>query len=194
MNYSKIITWLLLIGIIVFVLIAPKYCSAGKTKTDTFETVVHDTIWNIKKEKSPVYIPGKTQYLPGNIIYIPVDTNAILTDYYAKRIYHDTIFIDSFGFVAIHDTISKNRIAARQNEKDYKIPVLTKTITREIHHYDIYRKVYGGFLVDIAALGGQGIITYETKKNRSFHVGIGVTLNGGPSFVGGMSVPIWKSK
>ena len=85
MTYSKTITWLLLIGIIVFVLFAPKYCSTAKTKTDTFETIIHDTSWSIKKEKSVVYTPGEIQYLPGDIIYIPVDTNAILADYYAKQ-------------------------------------------------------------------------------------------------------------
>lgn len=196
MNWKK--TLLVIIGtIIIFIIMSPKYCSSGSgKKSDTFIDTVHDTSWNVRIEKTPFYIPGPTQFLPGEIKWRdrPIDTLALLKDYFAKVIYHDTVWIDSFGFVSFHDTITKNRIAARQKEKNYKIPTITKTITKEIHHYHKQeRQLNGGFLADPVLLRATGLISYEDRKDRIFHAGLSASPQG-PSIVGGVSWPIKKKK
>lgn len=179
----------LLIGIL-FALMGPKYCCGGKSKSDTFLKVTHDTTWDTTNIVSPVYIPGETIYIPGITIIEPVDTAKILADYFAKRIYNDTIIMDSLGYIAIRDTISKNRIAARQHTKNYRIPKVTTTIEKTIHHYEVaQRKLYGGFLVDVTNIGAYGTLSYENKKNQVFHFGIGANPTSGLGVLGGIS---WK--
>lgn len=196
MDFKK--TLLLVVGaVIIFMIMSPKYCSSGGgRKSDTFIDTLHDTTWNTKIEKTPFYIPGPTQYLPGEVFWRdkPIDTMALLKDYFAKVVYHDTVWIDSFGFVAFHDTISKNRIKARQKEKNYSIPSITKTINKEIHHYHSQeRQLNGGFLADPVLLRATALISYEDKKDRIFHAGVSASPQG-PSIIGGVSWPIKKKK
>lgn len=196
MNFKK--TLLIVIGaIIIFLIMSPKYCSSrGGKKSDTFIDTLHDTTWNTRIEKTPFYIPGPTQYLPGEIQWKdrPIDTLSLMRDYFARVVYHDTVIIDSFGFVAFHDTIYKNRIAARQKEKNYSIPTVTKTITKEIHHYYVQsRQLNGGVLIDPVLLRATGLLSYEDKKDRIFHAGLSASPQG-PSIVGGISWPIKKKK
>jgi len=185
------------LALLIFWAMSTKYCSSnGGKKSDTFIDTLHDTTWNTRIEKTPFYIPGPTQYLPGEVLWRdkPIDTMSLLKDYFARVVYHDTVIIDSFGFVAFHDTIQKNRIAARQKEKNYSIPVITKTITKEIHHYYVQQRQFnGGVLIDPVQLRATGLISYEDKKDRIFHAGLSASPQG-PSIVGGISWPISKKK
>lgn len=66
---------------------------------------------------SLIYTPGKagtldTIWAPPEVIIDPVDTAAILKDYYAARIYSDTQRLTR-GQVVIDDTVSRNRITGR---------------------------------------------------------------------------------
>jgi hypothetical protein len=191
---KKISQVVLLVGIIILILLLPKNCSSSKIKTDTVITVKTDTAWNIRTVKSRIYIPGETQFLPGTTTYLPIDTAALLADYLGTRIYHDTVIIDSFGFVAVHDSISKNKIKSRQNEKNYKIPVITKEVTKEIQITKLNKKVFGGILLDPVTFGGFGMITYKNESDKLYHIGAGASIKGGFSVMGGVSVPLWQSK
>jgi hypothetical protein len=183
------------IGLIILIILAfskIKNCSTGdKSKTDTIITVKYDTTWKTKIEKTPVYTPGPTQILPGDTQYLPVDTAAILKNFYSKVYYNDTLLIDSFGYVAYHDMVTENKIAKRQKESNYKIPVVTKTVEKEIHHYYKQpRQFNAGFLVDPLKLRLSGLVSYEDKKDHIFHLGV-TTSQQGSSIIGGMS---WKIK
>ena len=183
------IVLILVLGIIIS-MIGPKYCSKGLSKSDTFIQVTHDTTWDTTNITSPVYIPGKIIYISGPTITEHVDTAKILADYFAKRFYSDTIKIDSLGYIAIQDTINKNKITSRQHTKNYRIPKITTTIEKTIHHYEVAQhKLYGGFLVDITNIGGYGTLSYENKKNTVFHFGVGANSTSGMGFLGGIS---WK--
>jgi hypothetical protein len=59
---------------------------------------VHDTLW-----------------LPDSLGYelIPIDTNQILRNYYAKVAYKDTLLNDSSALIVVNDTLNKNRIYSR---------------------------------------------------------------------------------
>jgi hypothetical protein len=80
--------------------------------------VIHRTIDTqyIPKTKT-VYKPGETIYVEKPIyIDVPsdVDTGAILKDYYAKRVYKDSIKLeDSLGTITLIDTIQENKIKGR---------------------------------------------------------------------------------
>jgi hypothetical protein len=187
---NKVLIVLILVLGIVLSMIGPKYCSGGHSKSDTFLQITHDTTWDTTNIISPVYIPGETVYIPGITIIEHVDTAKILADYFAKRVYSDTIRMDSLGYIAVQDTVFKNKIAGRQHTKNYRIPKITTTIEKTIHHYEVaQRKLYGGVLVDVTNIGGYGILSYENKKNTVFHFGAGVSSTSGMGFLGGIS---WK--
>lgn len=186
----KPIYYIGLIILFIFFILKVKNCSS-KSKTDTIINVKYDTTWKIKIEKTPVYTPGPIKILPGDTHYLPVDTLAILKDYYKKVYYNDTLFIDSFGYIVYHDLVTENKIAKRQKELNYKIPVLTKTIEKEInHYYNQSRQINAGFLMDPLKLRLSGLISYEDKKDHIFHLGITASQQGS-SIIGGMS---WKIK
>jgi len=189
MNKKFQVILILIIGLLL-ALIGPKYCTSGVPKSDTFLKITHDTTWDTTNIVSKVYIPGETVYIPGITIIEHVDTAKILADYFAKLIYFDTIRMDSLGYIAIRDTITKNKLAARQHTKNYRIPKITTTIEKTINHYEVaQRKLYGGFLVDITNIGGYGTLSYENKKNTVFHFGVGANSTSGMGFLGGIS---WK--
>ena len=187
---KKIQIILIIVLGIILALIGPKYCTSGVPKSDTFLSVTHDTTWDTTNVISPVYIPGEIIYIPGPTITEHVDTAKILADYFAKRVYSDTIKMDSLGYIAIQDTVNKNKLIARQHTKNYRIPKVTTTIEKTIHHYEVaQRKLYGGVLVDITNIGGYGTLSYENKKNTVFHFGVGANSTSGMGFLGGIS---WK--
>jgi hypothetical protein len=187
---KKIQIILIIVLGIVLALIGPKYCTSGIPKSDTFLKITHDTTWDTTNTVSKVYIPGEIIYIPGITIIEHVDTAKILADYFAKRVYSDTIKMDSLGYIAIQDTVNKNKLIARQHTKNYRIPKITTTIEKTIHHYEVaQRKLYGGVLVDVTNIGGYGVISYENKKSQVFHFGVGASSTSGMGFLGGIS---WK--
>jgi hypothetical protein len=74
------------------------------------------------------------------VVYVPmnVDTAAILADYFSKIYYSDTTKT-KYGNVIIKDTVTQNRIAARQVITDFKIPevTITKTISPKRKQWSI---------------------------------------------------------
>jgi hypothetical protein len=178
--------------LIILVFMNLKNCnSSGTKKSDTIITIKYDTTWKTKIEKTPVYTPGPTKILPGDTTYLTVDTAAILKDFYSKVYYNDTLKIDSFGFVAYHDVVTENKIASRQKESNYKIPTITKTVEKEIHHYyNQPRQLNAGFLIDPIRFRVSGLVSYENKKDHIFHLGV-TTSQQGSSIIGGMT---WKIK
>ena len=56
-----------------------------------------------------------------------VDTANLILDYFYKRVYNDTIKLDSLGFLVIKDTIQTNRILSRRviRNINFKVKPLT---------------------------------------------------------------------
>lgn len=69
-------------------------------------------------------------------IWMPIDTMAILHDYFAKRFYGDTIDI-KYGKLYLWDTVSKNRITGTGWRLEQNIPevTITKTPPKKIKGY-----------------------------------------------------------
>jgi hypothetical protein len=76
------------------------------TKTDTIP--LYDTIW----------MPGDTQF-----VIMPVDTLAILKDYFAQVVYKDTVKNDSSALIVLNETVTKNRIKMREVIFQNKRPI-----------------------------------------------------------------------
>ena len=78
----------------------------------TSDTIKGDSIpYEVIREKPvPMYIDTGQDYY----WYYPVDTLAILKDYFAKVVYLDTLKDDSSAFIAILDCVSQNRLQSRK--------------------------------------------------------------------------------
>lgn len=113
---------------------------SGEPKTET--VIKHDTVWIVKKDtvvkqvKMVKVLPGDTIYLK-DTKYIP-DTNyaklkiqfqTLVKEHINRKIYWDSIKIDNFGYVYVQDTVRLNALGKRIYKYDYKIPVVTTTVT-----------------------------------------------------------------
>jgi hypothetical protein len=157
---KSVIITLLIAVLIFFIFDKSKYIGDKPiivTKVDTVYS--KDTIVKIKKGK---YIPFEIYRVLEDTIY---DTIQVLSDYYATRVYKDTITQDSSKFY-IQDSISQNKILNRafKAEIAYKTIYQTNTITKPERN-----AIYLGFLSDLRAfdnkLGlGVGLGYYSPKK------------------------------
>jgi hypothetical protein len=146
---------------------------------DTVTTVEYkyDTI----NTKSEVYIPKWKDRVVVDVdsIFItqkePIDTMSLLRDYYAKYYYEDTIDVDTFGYIVMKDTVSKNKIEARQYVSNILIP--TKIVTNNILVNK--REIYLGTGItgnkNFMVLNGEMLV--RTKKRKAYGVGIGLDNN-----------------
>ena len=140
-----------------------------------------DTI-NIKHD-SLIYRKGKnirkdTTIYDTIAVTTPIDTMAILKEYFAKNIYKDTIKIQD-GTIAITDTISKNAIFGRSVNAS-----ITHKIIKEVREiripYQPKSELYiGGNATTKGALGAgliyktpyKGQIQLNINTNKEFQIG-----------------------
>jgi hypothetical protein len=130
-----------------------------KVVTKKGEDIYHETI--VEKE---VQIPAV------------VDTMALLKDYYSKVLYKDVLVLpDSLGTVAVTDTISQNKILGRTFDAKVKQRTIKETtIVKELPKTKVFYGFEGGFnKQDVVSHIGAGVIL-NTKKDKLFHLGVGV--------------------
>lgn len=75
------------------------------------------TFYNTDTIKEKVYLPYRYDtiiYETDTIEILYVDTANLILDYFYKRVYQDTISLDTLGFLVIKDTIHNNRILSRR--------------------------------------------------------------------------------
>lgn len=143
--------------------------------------VRYDTVQTIKE----TYIPKwKTKYVVEiDTFSTPIDTIAILKNYYAKYFYSDTLKIDTLGYAIINDTITQNTILARDIRTNILIP--TTTITKEIYlnKNEFYWGVgLQGRSDQLNYLGGE--LLFKSKKKNVYGFGLGVNQNFQPVLSG----------
>ena len=110
------------------------------------------------------------------IIPAIVDTQALLQDYFAKNIYKDTLQLpDSLGIVSLIDTITQNKILGRTFNASVKQRVIKETtIVKELPKTKLFYGFEGGFnKADVVSHLGFGVLV-NTKKDKMFHLGLGV--------------------
>jgi hypothetical protein len=112
-------------------------------------------------------------------IPINVDTLQIIKDYFAKNVYKDTLQLpDSLGFVAIQDTISKNKVEARKYTANVKQRTIKETlIVKELPKNHIYYGLNMSLNKPdfVNSIGGS--LMLQTKTNKIYTLGIGVSSN-----------------
>jgi hypothetical protein len=189
----------LIIAILALVILYQEGCFGKKKEGDTlringkdYEVIKHeiDTFYETKTQT--VYRKGKditheveiVKEIPAN-----VDTASILKDYYARVFYNDTFKLkDTLGYIAINDTISKNRIVGRNFYSSINIPTIKETLYLK----EISNNWFIGPSVQLGSpfsLGGD--LHLKSKKDMLFGVGMGINSNISPYFRGSVS---WKIK
>jgi len=172
--------------IILFNLI--KGCGGKKEEKPTDTVKINGKKYDVIKKEIDTFYVEKTKIVkkPGKDIYhdttiyvsIPqdVDTAKILSQYYAKNVYKDTLKLDdSLGFVSVIDTIKENTIHFRT----FTAKVREKIIEQKIYLKELpKRQLYFGFegTFDRAEMFrgvGTGVI-YKTKSDKIYKANIGV--------------------
>jgi len=167
----------LLLVVLVVIIFLMRGCSG--TPASTEPRVERDTIIEyvtIEKEY-PVYVPKVKYVTRVNIdtFSIPIDTSAILADYYAIRTYEDTQVLDSLD-LTITDTVSQNQIVGRKIAYNFTYPRKTIKETVYINQRELYFGLRGiGNLDQINYLGGE--MLFRTKKKQVYSFGVGVDQN-----------------
>ena len=132
----------------------PKLVTRILRKTDTVNQI------NIVKETDTITLQQ------------PVDTAAILEDYFASYVYSDIQNFDSIKF-EITDTVSQNKIVSRSIEYTLLYPTITITNTHYINRREFYLGV--GFAGSTQRLSFAGLqFNYKDKKRNLFGIGFGI--------------------
>ena len=132
---------------------------------------------------------------------VNVDSAAILRDYLAKVVYKDTLKLDDgLGFIALTDTITKNRILGRTFDARVKQREIKETmIVKEPARNQVYYGLNAGFnKEDYVSAIGAGVIL-KTKKDKIYQLGVGVNNRTTDGTNGGFSPYVgfgtyWKIK
>lgn len=165
-------------------------CQGGSDIVEPVVITKVETRWDTVPVERIKYVPKVVERVVVDIQTItePIDTTAILRDYYSKYFYSDTLSLDSLGNIVLNDTITRNLIFSRDVQTNLVIP--TKIITNTNYIYK--REFFGGGSVgfgDGAIRSINGELLYIDKKRRTYGVGVGVDNNFQPIFTGRM---YWK--
>lgn len=168
-----------------------------RTGSDTVVVVSRDAVAMqpvVVRVSDSFYVAGKPypviRYVEGAPVVIiePVDTSAILADYYRTALYDTTIALKR-GTARLQDTVTRNRIAGRS----IQITGTDTTITRTITLTPPRRLV--GYL-DLAVMGGRHDLgasagfSLKLPSDRVYGVGVSYLWNGKLVYYGRASIPI----
>lgn len=170
-----------IILVLIIVILLMRQCSGSGEVTPTEPTIItktevkYDTI----TKEIPKYIPKVVTRIVKEVDTInvlqPIDTLSILEDYFATYVYEDVQNLDSLN-LRITDSVSQNKIMARNIQYDLIYPTVTITETKYINA----REFYIGFGLNgtqnqFNYVGGQ--LLYRTRKKQAFGLGVGINEN-----------------
>ena len=172
-NYFKNIQTLLVVVLAVLLFLQRGCSSTPPVEPKVITEVV--TKWDTVKVEKTEYVPKIVEKVVVNIdtFSTPIDTTAVLKDYYAKYFYTDTIQLDTLGSIIVNDTITRNLISFRDVQSDIFIP--TTTITNTVYLYK--REFFGGVSVGATNQAVQNIngeLLYVNKKRQAYGFGVGL--------------------
>jgi hypothetical protein len=175
-KYFKNIQSLLIVVLIVMIFLI-RSCSG--TGTPIEPQIIRDTIVEsvIIEKEYPVYVPKIKYITKVNIdtFNTPIDTSAILSDYYAIKTYEDKQVLDSLNLV-ITDTISQNQIKSRKIAYNFTYPRSTIKETIILNKRELYFGIGAtGNQNQLQYLGGE--MVYKNKKRQAYGLGVGVDQN-----------------
>jgi len=159
--------------------------SVGGKKYEVIKQVIDTQYIKVKEIK---YKKGEDIYHDTTIyISVPVlDTTQmqeVLSKYYAKNIFQDTLKVSKFGNIYINDTVQYNKLAGRSMSADLMFPSITNTtIVKEKPKAQLFL----GATVDYLQGGNfQNLsvgLMLKTKRDRLYGISAGVAPNGKPVY------------
>jgi hypothetical protein len=181
---------IILIGILVLIILLQRSCGNKiinnqpqvTVKIDTVYKHITDTLVKNVPVKTFVYVkPDGPQYTPGeNIDTCRARFNYLLKQHATRRVYQDTLKLDSLGTITITDTIWLNKLLKRTYTQDIKIPIVTKTVTITKEKNPVRQLYVGGNLFGDQTklqLFTPGIL-YKTKQDHIYQINAGINFNG----------------
>lgn len=174
--------YIVIIATLIIIILFIKSCAQTCPEVEVISKI--DTTWVTVEKDVPVYTPGVDRYFPVAIEivktdsfvefdHLPVDTQAILADYNATRLYEDTLRDSAFaGSIVIVDSVSRNRITSRKPVYNISIPVITNTVTvtrKEEPRNEFYFGVTGVGNKQAVYTGATGLL--KTKKDLMIEAG-----------------------
>lgn len=173
------IFWLVVTAVLLAIILLQRACSPSAkcptitAKSDTTYIRVTDTI--LKEKLVPIEKIVNHRPAPVTVTdtvfltdVMPVDTIAILADYFATRNYSDTNRLESYGNIIINDAITQNKVRNREIIYNLNIPEVTKTLA-------VPNKNQVWIGLDISGtktwIGAGGQFTLKTKTDKMYHLG-----------------------
>jgi hypothetical protein len=160
----------IIIALLVVALFLQRQCSSPDVVEKVTTEIKYDTI----NKQTSVYVPKWNTRTEVNIdtFLSPVDSLAILKEFYTLYNYIDTVGTDSVKIV-INDSVTTNKIIARQ--VDYKVIYPTITITKEkfvkeTQYY--YGLSLGGSKEGFDYVGPELLL--KTKSDKVYGLGVGI--------------------
>jgi hypothetical protein len=164
-----------------------KGCTGSQIKADT--VTLHDTTWQVHdsliikklKIKEIIHDTLPPEYIADtNYPKLKAQYDALVIAHLAKKVYADTVKLDTLGYVAVADTVHKNELQNRSYKYNYKIPTVTVTtiITKQAPPKGALF-IGGGFTntkqLELQTI--QGGVLYKSKKDKIFGLHIGINNN-----------------
>lgn len=116
---------LLFIALLAVGLVQYRHVTAPERAVTVYDTTLKVITDTVNPPQKVIHVPYEvlkdTFWI--DTIRIPADTAAILADYFAKRVYADTLLNDSTALIAVSDTIQFNRrVGMRQLSYINRLP------------------------------------------------------------------------
>ena len=185
---------LMLFIVILLFIILTQNRSCNSSKIEPTVVTVHDTAWTVHdsliikklKIKEVIHDTLPPEYIADTSYpKLKAQYDALVFDHLAKNIYTDTLKLDTLGYVAIADTVHKNKLQNRSYNYNYKIPTIhtTTTITK---YAPAKNQLYVGGGVDGNKTAGVtnlnvGLL-FKTKSDKIYSVTVGSNVEGQISY------------
>jgi hypothetical protein len=159
--------------------------SVGGKKYEVIKQVIDTQYIKVKETK---YKKGEDIYHDTTIyISVPVlDTTQmqeVLSKYYAKNIFQDTLKVSKFGNIYINDTIQYNKLAGRSMSADLMFPSITNTtIVKEKPKAQLFLGATVDYLQGSNFQNLSVGLMLKTKRDRLYGISAGVSPNGKPVY------------
>lgn len=194
----------MLLIVLVLIIVLMRTCETQKNepvktvKIDgkKYEVVKHDIDTFIQRKETIVYKKGKDIYHDTTIYVaapIDFDTLQVIKDYYAKRVYIDTLKLaDSLGYIVVNDTVSQNSLLGRLwNAQVNKTTIKETLIVKELPKNQVYIGLVAGFDKQNVVNFAGPTLMLKTKTDKVYSIGVGYSASKEVSIQGGI---YWKIK
>jgi hypothetical protein len=183
--------FLSIVVVVLIVILLLQRCGSGDTEPAPGVIIKRDTTWIVKDSTiitkpqlvNTIEVPverWETEYLPDtNYAKLLEQYVALSAKFLQMGIYQDTVKLDSFGYVAIKDTVTKNALSGRLVDYHIKVPKITETITiPEKKKNQVYiGGMIGGSKEQIVNQINAGLML-KTKRDQIIGVNAGINTQG----------------